>query len=301
MVVLVVDVPRVHETISLDDADGSLAEVEQRALDQELEYEALSQRWGVPIGIMLIGLWPIFFAELIKDFWLRDLSRSFFEQHRFAWVYCLFPPLRICRRDREEQERIWFPVWGWQNVDFDLRKRLERAFSLPMILVALFILPVLALQYFYSQQVAQYPWLRFVLHVCAGLIWFCFAFEFIVMVSVAQSKISYCKKHWLDLLIIVLPLISFLRSLQSLRATKLLKAAKLQQLARLVRVYRLRGLSMRIFRALLLLEVLNRLLPVAKEKRLARLRNSLAEKEHEIEHLRRQIATLEADAHKPPR
>ena len=163
-----------------------------------------------------------------------------------------------------------------------------------MVFVAILILPVLVLQFFFAQQVAEYPWLRIVLHFSAGLIWYCFVLEFIVMISASQSKFKYCKQHWLDLLIILLPLVSFLRTLQSLRTVKLLKAAKLQQLARLIRVYRLRGLSMRGFRALLLLEVVNRLVPTSNKKRLARLREDLVEKEHEIADLRKQIAVLEA-------
>ena len=294
IVVLVIDVPRVNETISTDDDFKTLVITEQLALERELAYETLSHGWGLSVGVILIGLWPVFFAELLKDFWLRNRSVPFFVQHRFTWLFCVFPPLRVCRRDREEEDRIWFPVLGWQKANYQLRKRLERTFSVPMVFVALLILPVLVLQFFYMQKVAEYPLLRFVLHFNAGLIWFCFAFEFIVMISVAQSKFKYCKQHWLDLIIIILPLVSFLRTLQALRATKLLQASKMQQLARLVRVYRLRGLSMRGFRALLLLEVLNRVVPTANEKRLTRLRDELEEKEHEIEDLRMQIAVLEA-------
>ena len=293
VVVLVIDVPRVHETISSNDELMTPLEIDQLALDRELAYEATSHRWGIPIGILLLGLWPVFIAELAMDFRLRDRSVPFFVKHRFAWLFCVFPPLRLCRRDRDEEDRIWFPVWGWQKVDYYLRKRLERAFSIPMVFVAILILPVLVLQFFFAQQVADYLWLRFVLHFSAGLIWYCFVLEFIVMISVSQNKLKYCKMHWLDLLIILLPLVSFLRTLQSLRTTKFLKAAKLQQLARLVRVYRLRGLSMRGFRALLLLEVVNRVVPTSNKKRLTRLREELGEKEHEIEDLRKQIAALE--------
>ncbi len=289
IVVLVIDVPRVNESISTDDDLKTLLFTEQLALDRELSYEKHSHSWGHTIGLILLGLWPVFFAELLKDFWLRNRSLPFFAQHRFAWLFCVFPPLRVCRRDREE-DRIWFPFLGWQKANYQLRKRLERAFSVPMFFVALLILPVLVLQFFYMQKVAEYSLLRFVLHFNAGLIWFCFALEFIVMISVAQSKFKYCKQHWLDLLIIILPLVSFLRTLQMLRATNFLKAAKLQQLAR---VYRLRGLSMRGFRALLMLEVLNRVVPTANEKRLKRLREELEEKEHEIADLRMQIAVLE--------
>ncbi|MEQ1824544.1 MAG: potassium channel protein [Pirellula sp.] len=294
IVVLVIDVPRVNETIAVNEEFSQLVAEDQLALDRELAYEAGSQRWGPVLALILFCLWPVFLIEVIKDYWVRDKSRRFLEQHKFAWVFCLFPPLRLCRHDREEADRVWLPFWGWATVDYHLRKRLERAFGGPMVFVAILILPVLILQFFYARQVAEYLWLRIALHVGAGLIWFCFACEFIIMVSVAQSKLKYCKQHWIELLIILLPLVSFLRTLQALRATKLLKAAQLQQFARLARVYRLRGLSMRFFRAILLFGIFNRLIPMKKEKRLARLRSELVEREHEIEDLRKQIALLES-------
>jgi voltage-gated potassium channel len=294
IVVLVIDVPRVNETIAFDDEFSQLLLEDQIALERELEYEARSQQWGPMLAVILLVVWTVFWAELFKDYWVRDRNRPFFEQYRFAWLFCMFPPLRLCRHDREVEDRVWLPNWGWQKVDYHLRKRLERAFGAPMALVAILILPVLILQFFFANQVAGYPWLRTALHFSAGLIWFCFACEFIVMVSVAQSKLRYCKQHWLSLLIIVLPLVSFLRTLQVLRATKLLKATQVQHFARLARAYRLRGLSMRFFRAILLLEFFNRFNLVNREKRLARLRLELVEKEHQIADLRKQIAVLES-------
>ena len=64
------------------------------------------------------------------------------------------------------------------------------------------ILPILVIEYVFTAQVAQYAWLRLLLHVGTGVIWFAFAVEFILMVSVAEKKLAYCKKHWVDLAII---------------------------------------------------------------------------------------------------
>jgi hypothetical protein len=298
-IVLVIDVPRVDETIDpvapIGDAPFSTDRLTiPTASDSDHEYANQSQRLGLWVSGLLLSLWSVFPVEFAVTFALRNRSLPFRLHYPFAWVFCLLPPLRLCRRDREERDRIWFPYWGWQQVDYPLRRKLERAFSFPMIVVALLILPVLILQYLFSHMVAEHVWLRILLHISAGLIWFCFAFEFIVMASVAPSKTSYCKKHWLDLLIIILPLLSFLRMLQSLRGVKLLQATKVQQLAKLARVYRLRGLSMRVFRAILLLDVLTRLMPTNNHKRLVRLRTELEEKEYEISELRKRIAELEA-------
>ena len=58
IVVLVIDVPRVNEAISNSEEPMKLVEIEQLALDRELAYEALSHRWGTPIGMVMLCLWP---------------------------------------------------------------------------------------------------------------------------------------------------------------------------------------------------------------------------------------------------
>lgn len=161
-----------------------------------------------------------------------------------------------------------------------------------MMGIALLILPILGLQVKFGEDVVNYPVLRIALYVGTGGIWFAFAIEFLVLVSVTDKKLKYCKKHWLDVVIIVLPLVSFLRSLQLLRAAKLMKLGKLQQLSRLVRVYRLRGVAMRALRALLVLDLVHRLLRVTPEKRLAKLQADYEEKQLELELLRQEIEEL---------
>jgi hypothetical protein len=166
-----------------------------------------------------------------------------------------------------------------------------------MIVIALMILPILLIEFRFADQIAGRPWLRVLLHFSTGMIWFAFALEFIIMCSVADKKLQYCKEHWLDLAIILLPLISFLRSFRVVRATRLARLAKVQQLtkmtSKMARVYRLRGLAMKGFRALLLFEVLNRLLRITPEKRIRKLKEQLSQKELEMSVLKRRIRELE--------
>ncbi|MEM8733275.1 MAG: potassium channel protein, partial [Planctomycetota bacterium] len=144
----------------------------------------------------------------------------------------------------------------------------------------------------FKESVINYPFLRIALHIGTGLIWFAFTVEFIVMLSVAEKKLQYCKKHWLDLAIILLPLISFLRTLRAVRATRLLKVGKLGQVSKLVRAYRLRGVAMRGFRALMVLEVIHRVMRIKPESRIQKLELEYAEKELELRELREQIDEL---------
>lgn len=305
--VLWIDVPRVTETTAemeieevaavdaLQDAmgDGTALTPEQTAAEERFERSAFA--WGARCGILLLLLWPIFITEQVVRLIRSETVNDYWSNNPFGWLICLFPPLRMCEREREGEDRIWLPWGGWQLVDRQLRRNLERRFSVPMVGIALLILPVLGLQFYFQERILLYPALRFLLHFGTGLIWFAFTVEFIVMVSVSDKKIQYCKKHWLDLLIILLPLVSFLRSLRIIRATKLVKVGKLQQLTRVVRVYRLRGVLMRTLRALMLLEIIHRIIPTSPEKKLRKLEEEYEDRLEQLEDLREEIAALRTE------
>jgi voltage-gated potassium channel len=295
LIVLYVDVPRLFEspTASPEVAAAMVAEgATDVAADLQADEALETGRLACVRAVVLI--WPIFWIEFLLQYVWRDREVPFWRTRYFGLIICLCPPLRISARNDDMDGKIWFPVIGWVEVDDDLREHLEKAFAIPMIFIALLILPVLLIEYTMTEHVAQNRWLRNLLHVGTGLIWFAFALEFIVMVSVAKKKLRYCIEHWLDLAIILLPLISFLRSLRAIRAMRVARLAKVQQLAKMSRLYRLRGLAMRGFRALMLLELLNRLIGISLEKRLHKLREQLQEKELEIESLRGMITELEA-------
>lgn len=291
ILVLWIDVPRVVEVIGEDAGESEVVQLS----DAELQFEDTAYRWGKFCGMFLILLWPIFIAEQVVHFLQTRRGQSFYRKHPFWWILCVIPPLRLCAHRRESDEQVWFPILGWQISDRALQRRLERSFSFPMIGIALLILPVLGLQFYFKERIAEYPELRIALHFGTGLIWFAFAVEFIVMVSVAEKRLKYCKQHWLDLVIILLPLISFLRTLRLLRAgSSLAKVGRLQQLTRVVRVYRLRGVAMRALRALMLLEVVHRLMRTTPESRIRKLELQYEEKQRELADLEEEIARLRA-------
>jgi hypothetical protein len=287
--VLWVDVPRIADSNDeMSDSDFSADISVQYAFELD-PFTLNSVAWGHTAVRLLLALWPAFLLEQLALFFLTKPGESFHERHRYWWAFCLFPPLRMCARHHGSRDRIWLPNMGWQVVDHKLQRQLERAFGLPMIGIALLILPVLALQAIFQDNIADYPALRIALHVSTGVIWFAFATEFLVMVSVTSHKLDYCRRHWLDLVIIALPLISFLRSARILRATKMLNMSKLQQLSKIVRVYRLRGVALRGWRALLLLELLDRLLLATPEKQIRRLEARCEQAEREWLQLRAQL------------
>jgi len=231
--------------------------------------------WG------LVILYPVYLVELVLFFVLGSPT---WKQHL---AFALVPPLRLGVRDHVTGERVWLPGLGWQRVNHALRRRVGKTFSMPMIVIALLVLPLLAIEFGWQQLVADSWLVAFGLRTGTTIIWLAFTIEFIVMVSIARKKIQYCTKHWLDLVIICLPLVSFLRAL------RLGQLMRLQYVARATRVYRLRGLSQKAFRAVLLWDVINRFLYRDPVKRRMRLLEKLEEKELELELLRAELHKLD--------
>jgi voltage-gated potassium channel len=292
LVVLWVDVPALLQPVATEDTISELP-LAVPAGAQLLISGDDALLAGHRCVLALELLWLLFLAEFAVRFLLRDRSRPWWRTYSPGLIACCFPPLRLCARNPDVGDMIWLPVLGWRKPNRSLRARLERLFSVPMILIALAILPVLLIEFGMRPQVLAHRWLQLVLHVSLGMIWFAFALEFLVMFSVSDKKLRYCKEHWLDIAIIILPFISFLRSLRVVRATRLARVARVEQLVRMSRLYRLRGLAMRALRAMLLLRLLNRLLRVSPERQLEQLREQLREKETDLRLTRIQIAELE--------
>ena len=282
LIVTWVDMPRVAE-LALLESGGEV-----------LPLEALAQlhsadRIGRHLFNSVLLLWPLFIAEsLYQLINARAVNRSKKQMGR-RLAAALLPPLRLGTPSQSWDGRVWLPVMSWVHPGKLTTLTLSRVFGRPMIAIALLILPILLLEFGLKSTVANHFWLQMLIHVATGFIWFAFTVEFILMVSVTDKKLRYIKKNWIDLAIILLPLISFLRGIRALRLTKL---AKVQQLAKMGRVYRMRGLGMKLVRALLLFEVVNRLLRITPEKQLAKLEALREEHAEELQEMDTEITQL---------
>jgi len=240
----------------------------------------------------LVAFWPIFAVEAGVRFFLTRKQMGFWPRSWILLGVLVFPPVRMGLRGYADPRQVWLPWAGWRGVDRALRRQMERFFSVPMIVIALMVLPVLALEFFWEETVRQHFWLAFGLDIASSVIWMAFAIEFILKASVAEKKIIYCVQNWMDMAVVVLPLIDFLPILRVWRLGGLLR---LNQINRMGRIYRLRGLLMKAWRAILLLEMINRLLGNYKERRLKKLRDLVTAKEIELEELRLEMAELEME------
>jgi hypothetical protein len=233
----------------------------------------------------LIFLWPVFFAEGILRIFFTPRRGRTWKSAAATMAAGLAPPLRLGAHSRTRPGLIWLPKLGWQKIDFDLNKTLERVFSAPMSLIALMILPVLAVEYFWSDFVESSTILASVLGISIGVIWMAFTIELVLRCSVAEKKLAYLLNHWIDAAVVFLPMLEFLPFLRLLRATRVLK---LQNLARLAKYYRLYGVAEKGWRGLVVVELIRHLFSRSPPDRLARLRGRLGDIEDQIRELERE-------------
>jgi hypothetical protein len=242
------------------------------------------------VGALAI-LWIVFAADAVIRFLLRDRGRPAWEGLVRAGVAGLLPPLRLGSRSQVRANHIWLPGLGWQPIDAHLRRRLERFFSIPMILFALLVLPLFAIEQYWWAEVRTEWLLALWLDIGTAAIWLAFTVELIIMVAVSDHPVRYCFVHWIDVAIVVLPAVEILPLFRLLRLGRVLR---LEELLRWGRLHRLKALVARGWRAVLLLQLVQRLTMRSPERQLRRLRELLQAKEDEMADIRQEIAELEA-------
>lgn len=231
--------------------------------------------WGIVL------LYPLFLLETVLHW------RAGGRPGRQHVLSCLLPPLRLGVRDHRAGSVLWLPWIGWAAADDALLQRVERGAKWPMILIALLVLPLLAFEHFYVQRIQSSPWLTLFVQISSALIWMAFAFEFVVMTSITRQKWRYAREHWIDLLIILIPMFDFLRAL------RLGRLLRMQQVLRAMRLVRLRGTLLRAWRAVLLLEIVDRFLRPRPQRRLEQLRLLVEEQERQLAELKQEITQIE--------
>lgn len=246
----------------------------------------------------LAVLWPIFLIEaLYRVFFLAKGCR-----YREGWravLYTLMPPFRMGAPSLIRRGEIWLPIAGWRVYDRKLPELVDHFFAVPMIFLALLIIPLLVLEFTIPNTIRAHPGLRLGLDVSIAFIWVSFALEFVIKMSVAPRTLRAVRRHWIDLAIVLIPMFEFLLTQLAetgfvARLLRLTRVVNPQYLARMGQLYRLRGLIARVWTAFLVLGVLSRLFgkdPLAsKLKRLRRQEEELVE---ELEDIREKIAEVE--------
>ena len=248
-----------------------------------------------PSPLLLEALpWIIGGTALVYLLSAADVALLFYQQQKFGesiqrsekrmrLLALLFPPLHIGTRNSATGAYIWIPFGGWCRANEGLFAELKRKFVLPMIGIALLIVPVLVIEWKFLEEVrAAMPTLRInlILNAVQTFIWCAFTFEFILMISVSNRKLHYAKKNWLDLLIILLPFVSFLRSF------------RISQLARLkyaTRSFKLRGVITKARQGLIFVDFVQRIFRLRPENEIKRLYRLLRENQRDGEELQEKL------------
>lgn len=232
------------------------------------------------MGAALAALWiPLWVEALLGLIAARERRASIGS----ILLCAVLPPLRL---GYLQNGQVWLPFIGRESVNDSLRARLESAFAPYMIGFALLILPVLGVEYLWKD-VQDHPMVLLGLDIATALIWLAFTVEFIIMVRLASRRLIYIKKHWLELVIILVPFVAFLRGL------RLAQAARLTGIARSLR---LKGVLTRVMRALFLLNAVQELIVLMQNrnptKQILKLKRELVVKEGEIKRIQDRIDML---------
>jgi voltage-gated potassium channel len=117
-------------------------------------------------------------------------------------------------------------------------ERIARRFDLPMLVAALLVVPVVAVE----QSHLDDPW-RFLAAILNWTIWIAFATELVVMLAVVPDKRRWLLRHPLEVFIVVVTPPFLPAGLQGARALRLLRLVRLLRLASLARrMFSLAGL-----------------------------------------------------------
>ena len=144
---------------------------------------------GRLVWSLLAILYPLYPLEALAH-WSRG-SRGLKQN----WLFCLVPVARLGAHDHVDQQHIWLPLLGWQTVSRSLAQRLMRNFGVPMIVIALLVVPVIVFELFFDELLLTHRNLKLAVEATSALIWVCFVTEFVLVVSVVEKRWQYCRQN----------------------------------------------------------------------------------------------------------
>lgn len=238
------------------------------------------------VRLYLFG-WLIYLLDFLALIYLaRQTNRKLATgEFIFRVMALLFPPLRMTSRHIQQVDLVWIPFYGWAFSNEGLLKLIKRKFSVPMIIIALLIIPVLLIEWQFYDEVSAFlnTDLTFILDLVQAFIWMAFAFEFILMITISNDKMEYVQKNWIDVLIILLPFVAFVRTV---------RVVKLARITQLARGYKLRGLLMKAKQGFVFASFFYRILTIKPDFQINRLRKKLVKNQKERELIEEDIIEL---------
>lgn len=110
---------------------------EARLLVTPLVLWDMTALYGV---LMVIPLSELFYVIYLKN---KEHLKVSIYQLIFRVIAIPLMPLRMGARRLSDNDWLWIPFWGWSKCNDVLLEELKRKFSMPMIGIALLIIPIL--------------------------------------------------------------------------------------------------------------------------------------------------------------
>jgi voltage-gated potassium channel len=109
----------------------------------------------------------------------------------------------------------------------ELYSKYDKASQLPLLILALLMIPLLLL----PEMMELTPEQSNFVDASDWFIYSCFAADFAIKIYLAPSAMGHIKRNWLDVIILLLPLLRPLRILQGTRMLRLVRALRLLSFA----------------------------------------------------------------------
>lgn len=263
--------------------------VQYLQIDNGLERLPFSQQI---IAILWI-LWPIFFLERLL--YLICCDKKTWKNYVAVFVITFLPPLRIAAKRCNDTTYIWWNG-NWQLVNQSLYEHLEKNFLYPILFISFFMIPFWVTEILFSQIIDTYFVLYHLMNLGNALVWGLFVIEFIIMFSITQKRSQYLITHWLEIFIIILPILALTRFFIISKYVKISKTYVLWfvKAQDMLNIYRARVVINRIIRILIIIDIVKRFYQRKNpEKYLEILRDKLTEQEQELADLKKQIRETE--------
>ena len=240
---------------------------------------------------LLFIIWPIFFFERLL--YLIVCPKQHWKNYLALFFTTLLPPLRLQARRCDGQKYI---LWDftWYSADQSISKHIEKRFLYPILVFSIILIPFWIGEILFPQSFAKHPLFFHLINMGNALIWGLFVLEFIIMFSLTKKRSQYLIKHWLEIFIILLPMLALARFLLVSKYLYISKQAYwFVKLQKILNIYRARTVVTRIIRIFIIIDIVKRIYRFKNPKKyLNMLQEQLAEKEEEIVDLKKQISEV---------
>jgi len=256
----------------------------------------LSLHYREEMLMVLLGLWAIFAVERL--IYLALCPNKTWKSFVAALFIVLFPPLHLAARRCHSVQYIWY-FSHWELVREALFEKIERQFLFWIVIILLIMSPFWIVELFFSYYLKEYILLQHVINIGNAIVWAVFVSEIIIEISITKKWQQYLIQHWVELLIILLPMLAFARFLRMAHLGSLSKLSFIQRMIvsytakwqKLLNIYRTRSTLNRLIRIFILVDVIRRWQQKRNPQQyLRRLQEQLNDKQQEIDDIKKKIA-----------